>query len=168
MSMYHAASAALGESWIEEDMDAVTVVAESLDWKLPAGEAIPLALAGATVYRGFGIGEGEDWTEAFSHGSTPGGSSHSLMRSPALDFALGQGYLQRGPSGSVPVIVRTVVRPEDVDGEETAIRWSGLADTPTKELTEALYNGETAYDEVEVVLRKLPASRYELEWVSGH
>ena len=33
--------------------------------------------------------------------------------------------------------------------------------------TQVRHRSETAYDEVEVVLRKLPASRYELEWVSG-
>ena len=170
MSRYHAASRIAStprEDWLYEDTDSVTQVAERLDWDLPAAEAIPLALAGATVYRGFGIGEGEDWREVFGYGGTPGGSSHSLMRSPALDFALGRGYLQGGAGGGRAVIVRTTVRPEDVNGGETAIRWSGYDDTPTKELAEMLYDGDTAYGEFEVVLRKLPPARYELEWAAS-
>lgn len=172
MSRYHSASriatdlGALRAGWIDDDMDSVTAVAEGLDRGLPASEAIPLALEGTTVYRGFGIGDGEDWRKAFGYGGTSGGSSHSITRSPALDFALGQGYLQGGASGDRPVIVRTTVRPEDVDGGETAIRWSGSDDTPTEELSEMLYAGDTAYGEFEVVLKKLPTSRYELEWAA--
>jgi len=167
MSRYHDAASRLAtirERWLEEDTDAVVEVAEKLDWDLPAAVAIPQALAGATVYRGFGVNEGDDWTTAFRHGHTPGGASHSLHRSVALSFALGTGYLQGGASGDRPVIVRTVVRPEDVDGGETAIRWSGSSDTPTKELADMLYEGDTSYGEFEVVLRRLPPPRYELEW----
>lgn len=171
MSRYHYASGiadldALRPQWSKEDAASIMEVAESLDWDLPAAEAIPAALEGSAAYRGFQIGEGRDWTDALSHGDTPGGSSHSLSRGTALDFALGHGYLQGGGAGGRPVIVRTTIRPEDVVGGQTAIRWSGSDDTPTEELARMLYEGDTSYGEFEVVLRKLPPARYELEWAA--
>jgi len=159
----------LHERWLDEDMDAVTRVAEELDCHggEPAAEAVPEALDGATVYRGFGVGEGEDWRKGFRHGGTPGGVSHSLARSTALAFARGTGYMQGGASGPVPVVVRTVVRAADVNGGETSVRWSGDPDTDPRELARMLWEGDTAYGEFEVVLKKLPAPRYELEWTSA-
>ena len=158
----------LRERWLDEDTDAVTRVAEELDCHggEPAAEAVPEALDGATVYRGFGVGEGEDWRKGFRHGGTPGGVSHSLARSTALSFARGTGYMQGGASGPVPVVVRTVARAADVNGGETAVRWSGDPDTDPLELARMLWEGDTAYGEFEVVLRRLPASRYELEWAA--
>jgi len=158
----------LHDQWLDEDMDVVTRVAEELDCHggESASEAVPEALDGATVYRGFGVGDGEDWRKGFRYGGTPGGVAHSLMRSTALAFARGAGYMQGGPSGPRPVIVRTAARAADVNGGETAVRWSGEENTDPRELARMLWDHDTAYGEFEVVLRKLPASRYKLEWAA--